>query len=79
MKPLYKNQEAKTDIMSLYEEKLNSLQIDYKEIDVKTSFGNTRVIKTGNENGKPIVLLKNPEQHAHYKYLSYCCCLRCHC
>ncbi len=56
MKPLYKNQEAKTDIMSLYEEKLNSLQIDYKEIDVKTSFGNTRVIKTGNENGKPIVL-----------------------
>ena len=56
MKPLYKNQKAKTDIMSLYEEKLNSLQIDYKEIDVKSSFGNTRVIKTGNENGKPIVL-----------------------
>lgn len=56
MKSLYKNQKAKTDIMSLYEEKLNSLQIDYKEIDVKSSFGNTRVIKTGNENGKPIVL-----------------------
>lgn len=56
MKSLYKNQKAKTDIMSLYEEKLNSLQIDYKEIDVKSSFGNTRIIKTGNENGKPIVL-----------------------
>lgn len=56
MKPLYKNQKAKADIMSLYEEKLNSLQIDYKEIDVKSSFGNTRVIKTGNEKGKPVVL-----------------------
>ena len=42
--------------MSLYEEKLNSLQIDYKEIDVKSSFGNTRVIKTGNENGNPVVI-----------------------
>jgi pimeloyl-ACP methyl ester carboxylesterase len=56
MKPLYKNATAKTDIMCLYEEKLNSLQIDYKEVDVNTSFGKTRVIKTGNENGKPIVL-----------------------
>jgi len=56
MKPLYKDTKAKTDIMSLYEEKLNSLQIDNKEIDVESSFGNTRVIKTGNENGKPIIL-----------------------
>lgn len=56
MKSLYKNQKAKTDIMSLYQEKLDSLQIDFKEVDVKSSYGNTRVIKTGNENGKPIVL-----------------------
>lgn len=56
MKSLYKNQKAKTNIMSLYEEKLNSLQIDFNEIDIKSSYGNTRVIKTGNENGKPIVL-----------------------
>lgn len=56
MKPLYKNQSAKTEIMSLYDEKLNSLQIDYEEIDIKSSFGNTRVIKTGKENGKTIVL-----------------------
>lgn len=42
--------------MRLYDEKLKSLQIEYKEIDVKTSFGNTRVIQTGNENGRPVVL-----------------------
>lgn len=56
MKPLYKNQNAKTEILGLYEEKLKSLQIEYKEIDVETSFGKTRIIKTGNENGKPVVL-----------------------
>lgn len=56
MKQLYKNEKAKTEIMGLYDEKLKSLQIDYQEIDIKTSFGNTRVIKTGNENGLPIVL-----------------------
>jgi pimeloyl-ACP methyl ester carboxylesterase len=56
MKQLYKSLKAKTEIMSLYEEKLKSLQIHYTEIDVITSFGNTRVIKTGNESGKSIVL-----------------------
>lgn len=56
MKSLYKSIQAKTAIMSLYEEKLKSLQIDYKEIDINTTFGRTRVIKTGNENGKIIVL-----------------------
>ncbi len=56
MKSLYKSAKSKSLIMELYDEKLKSLQIDYEEIDVKTSFGRTRVIKTGNENGKIIVL-----------------------
>ncbi len=56
MKSIYKNKEAKQIIMNLYEEKLNSLNINYTEIDVQTSFGRTRIIKTGNENGKVIVL-----------------------
>lgn len=42
--------------MELYDEKLESLRIDYEEIDVKTSFGRTRVIKTGNENGKTMIV-----------------------
>lgn len=56
MKSLYKSPEAKSEIMSLYDEKLKNLGIDYQEIDVNTSFGRTRVIKTGVENGKKIVL-----------------------
>lgn len=56
MKPLYKNIEAKQNLMALYNEKLESLKIEYENIDVQTSFGNTRVIKTGNPDGKKIVL-----------------------
>lgn len=56
MKTLYKTPQSKKQLMELYEEKLKSLQIDYQEIDVQTSFGRTRVIRTGNLNGKKIVL-----------------------
>jgi pimeloyl-ACP methyl ester carboxylesterase len=56
MKSIYKSKEAKQRIMALYEEKLQSLQIEYSEIDIHTLFGRTRVIKTGNENGQKVVL-----------------------
>jgi pimeloyl-ACP methyl ester carboxylesterase len=56
MKSLYKSEQSKAAIMSLYDEKLKSLQIEYQEIDVKTRFGRTRVLKTGNSNGKLIVV-----------------------
>jgi pimeloyl-ACP methyl ester carboxylesterase len=56
MKSIYTNLKAKTIVMSLYDEKLSSLNIDYVELDIETQFGKTRVIKTGNPKGKPIVL-----------------------
>lgn len=56
MKSIYKNSAARQQIMRLYEEKLSSLGIDYQEIDVHTTFGKTRVIKTGNKQGPVVVL-----------------------
>ncbi len=53
---IYKNETAQKEIFGLYEEKLESLKIPYQEIDVQTSFGRTRIIKTGNEQGQKIVL-----------------------
>ena len=41
--------------MGLYEEKLASLNLEYQEIDIETKFGRTRIIKTGNPNGKELV------------------------
>lgn len=56
MKSLYKSETAKQKVLNLYDEKLKSLNVPYQEIDVNTSYGRTRVIKTGNENGKKVVL-----------------------
>lgn len=56
MSAIYKNKQAKIDLMNLYDQKLQSLQIAYENIDINTRFGNTRVVKAGNNNGKKIVL-----------------------
>lgn len=56
MSTIYKTEAAKKAIFQLYNEKLESLDISYQEIDVNTSFGRTRIIKTGNETGRKIVL-----------------------
>lgn len=53
---IYKRLDVKDEILQLYQEKLDSLQVSYQEIDVKTSFGNTHVIKIGSPQGRKIVL-----------------------
>lgn len=56
MSSIYKTTQAKEALMQLYEEKLNSLNITYQELDVETSFGRTRIIQTGELLGPKIVL-----------------------
>ena len=55
-KSIYKNKETKDLLMSLYDEKLESLKIDYKNIDIESSYGRTRVVQAGKATGKPIVI-----------------------
>ena len=56
MSTIYKSPEVKKEIMKLYAEKLAALHVTYQEIDVETQFGKTHVIKTGNPDGKQVVL-----------------------
>lgn len=56
MSKIYKNSNARIEFMKLYDQKLKSLQIQYSNIDVDTSFGKTRVVKTGNETKEKIVM-----------------------
>ncbi len=56
MTSIYKNQAAKDKLMRLYDEKLESLQIDATNIDVETKFGRTRIVNSGNPEGKKIVI-----------------------
>ena len=53
---IYKRSDVKDKILQMYDEKLSSLNISFEDIDVKTSYGNTHVIRTGNQEGKKLVI-----------------------
>lgn len=57
MKSLYKSEIAKKEILSIYDQKLNDLQIDCKTIDLETKFGTTHIIVTGDSTKPPILLI----------------------
>ncbi len=55
-KSIYRSAEAKQRIQQLHRQKRQALDFPFEEVDVQTAFGRTRVVKTGNPQGKPIVL-----------------------
>jgi pimeloyl-ACP methyl ester carboxylesterase len=56
MKSIYTHKDSKEKVIDLYDRQLNSLEIRFEDIYVDTCFGRTHIIKTGNENGKPLLL-----------------------
>ncbi len=57
MNSLYKNKEGKSAILNLYQEKLNSLDIEFEEIDVSTSYGKIHIITSGESSKPPMILV----------------------
>ena len=53
----FKSKEGKDKILSLYNQKLNELSIEYSEELVETKFGVTNVIITGNVKNPPLFLI----------------------
>lgn len=56
MKSIYKSATDKAKILALYEEKLKSLDFPVLEKDIETAYGTTRVLISGNDKGKKIVM-----------------------
>ena len=54
---LYNTKKSKEEILNLYDQKLNSLQINYQYLTVSTNFGNTNIITCGEDTNSPIILL----------------------
>lgn len=54
---LYSNPEAKAQILALYDEKLDSLNLETQSKFVESQFGKTHVIVAGNPENPPVVLL----------------------
>lgn len=53
----FKSQEGKEKILTLYDQKLLELNIEYSESIVKTTFGDTNIINTGDRKNPPLVLI----------------------
>jgi pimeloyl-ACP methyl ester carboxylesterase len=57
MESLYTSEKGKQQILSLYDNKLVELNIQYSNKMIETSFGTTNVIVAGNPSKPPIVLI----------------------
>ncbi|MCG2462183.1 alpha/beta hydrolase [Flavobacteriaceae bacterium F89] len=57
MVSLYRSEVGKQEILNLYEQKLQDLEIDYNYRLIDTDFGKTNIIVTGNSSKSPILLI----------------------
>ncbi|WP_107038273.1 alpha/beta fold hydrolase [Brumimicrobium mesophilum] len=81
MKSLFKSEAGKKKIIDLYDEKLESLTIDYHYETVDTKYGKTNVIVTGDATKPPMILVHGSNgsapialetcQNLHKKYRLY--------
>ena len=57
MESYFKSEEGREQIISLYDRKLQDLNISSEYITVKTSFGETNIIATGNSANPPMIIV----------------------
>ncbi len=53
---IYKSKAGKEKSLALYDKQLLKLDMPFSDIYVKTSFGKTHIVETGNRAGKPRIL-----------------------
>lgn len=53
---IYKSQDGRERSLDLYDKQLLKLNMPFSDIYVKTSFGNTHIVETGNKTGKPLLV-----------------------
>ncbi len=53
---IYKSPEGEEVLTNIYDRQLESLNIEYDSGMIKTRFGHTHVISTGNKKGRPVVI-----------------------
>ncbi len=57
MESLFKSEKGKKEILSLYDQKLDELNIEFEYIKINTSFGETNIIATGNSSNPPVLII----------------------
>lgn len=69
MKSIYKSPIARQQSMDLYNRQMKKLGMDYNDIYIRTSFGKTHLIETGNRDGKPLLVFHGGNSTTAYNLL----------
>jgi pimeloyl-ACP methyl ester carboxylesterase len=72
-KAVYKNAKGQSIILNLYDKQVSALNIDFEDIYVDTRFGETHLLKTGNPDGKPILLFHGGNSTSPYYLRDFLC------
>ena len=66
---IYKSKEGKRQSLALYDKQLKKLNVPYTDIYVKTSFGKTHLVETGNKAGTPLLVFHGGNSTTAYNLL----------
>ncbi len=64
MQSLFKSELGKKEVLAMYDQKLETLNIPYESIYINTTFGKTHILRTGNSTAPPLILIHGSNGHA---------------
>ncbi len=70
MVTIYKSENGKAEVLSLYDRQLQRLSVPYQDIYLDTSFGETHVVETGNLRGVPLLVFHGGNATSAYNLLA---------
>ena len=70
MKKVYKSKQSESAIIELYDRQLKAFNMEFEDLFVDTRFGKTHVVRIGNQNGKPLLVIHGGNYTMPYE-LSY--------
>ncbi len=66
---IYKSESGKMTILALYNKQMERLNKKYKDLYIKTTFGKTHLVETGNMSGKPLLVFHGGNATTAYNLL----------
>lgn len=66
---IYKSQKGREKSLELYDKQLMKLGKEYSDIYIKTSFGKTHIVETGNRTGNPLLVFHGGNSTSAYNLL----------
>ena len=66
---IYKSKEGKRQSLAVYDLQLKKLNVPFEDIYLKTSFGQTHLVETGDKTGKPLLVFHGGNSTTAYNLL----------